>query len=202
MVNTMANKRGDQGPRPGPVTIYDKSGRPLVRVDTTTGVRVLLVSPFVIAGRKGGQRGGHRGGLARWKDVDTVARRAAMARAAERRWRRTSVEERQRYAAKMVEARRAADAAKAMVEKAPQMNRAEMKQARTDLDLTQKELAAKLGMHPVTVARWETGARGISEPIATLVRRLLSENQADAQPLEGGAAGGQGVVEPVSGRVP
>jgi DNA-binding XRE family transcriptional regulator len=57
------------------------------------------------------------------------------------------------------------------------MDRAEMKQARAYLGLTQKELAVKLGAHSISVARWETGARGISEPFATLVQRLLSENQ-------------------------
>jgi transcriptional regulator with XRE-family HTH domain len=53
----------------------------------------------------------------------------------------------------------------------------ELKEARKALRLTQKELAVELGVHAVTVARWETGARGIPEPVAKLVRRLTAERR-------------------------
>jgi DNA-binding transcriptional regulator YiaG len=108
--------------------------------------------------------------VARWKGVADLERRIAMAGAAERRWLKTSVAERRRYALKMVEARR-----ERRTQNAQRMSPDELKRARTVLGLTQKRLAAKLGMHPITVARWESGARGISERIAKRVQRLLSE---------------------------
>jgi transcriptional regulator with XRE-family HTH domain len=58
------------------------------------------------------------------------------------------------------------------------MERDEMKAARARLGLTQVQLAAELGVHPITVSRWETGERGIPEPTARLVRRLVAERRA------------------------
>jgi plasmid maintenance system antidote protein VapI len=45
------------------------------------------------------------------------------------------------------------------------------------LGLTQVELAAQLNVHPVSVARWETGARRISDNVANRVERLLSDGR-------------------------
>jgi DNA-binding transcriptional regulator YiaG len=50
-----------------------------------------------------------------------------------------------------------------------------LKRIRKRLALTQVELAVELGVHPITVAKWETGARGIAEPIAKLVMRIAAE---------------------------
>jgi DNA-binding transcriptional regulator YiaG len=55
------------------------------------------------------------------------------------------------------------------------MTPAGLKRIRRELGLTQEELAARLGVQRETVARWETGARGIAEPIARLVRRVAAE---------------------------
>jgi len=43
---------------------------------------------------------------------------------------------------------------------------------RQRLKLTQAELAVRLGVSRVTVARWESGLRTISEPVARLLRLL------------------------------
>lgn len=51
----------------------------------------------------------------------------------------------------------------------------ELKRIRGRLRLTQQELADQLGVSRVTVARWETGLRTISEPVARLIRRLAAE---------------------------
>ena len=40
--------------------------------------------------------------------------------------------------------------------------------------------ATDLGVHQVTVARWETGARGIPEPVARLVLRLVADPGSEA----------------------
>ena len=50
-----------------------------------------------------------------------------------------------------------------------------LKRIRRELGLTQRELAALLGVGRIAVARWETGARGISEPVARLVQRIRVE---------------------------
>lgn len=55
------------------------------------------------------------------------------------------------------------------------MTPARLKRIRRELGLTQEELAHRLGVRRVTVARWETGARGIAEPIARLVQRIAAE---------------------------
>ncbi len=49
----------------------------------------------------------------------------------------------------------------------------ELRRARQQLGLTQKVLAEKLGVHKLTVARWEWGTVGISEPAARLVKLLV-----------------------------
>lgn len=50
-----------------------------------------------------------------------------------------------------------------------------LKRIRKELGLTQAGLAKQLGVGQNAVARWETGARGISEPVARLVRRIRAE---------------------------
>jgi ribosome-binding protein aMBF1 (putative translation factor) len=73
----------------------------------------------------------------------------------------------------MVEARQArrATAASATASMTPKA----VKDARAALGLTQKGLAVALAKHPISVARWEGGARGISQEIAARVRQLLSD---------------------------
>jgi transcriptional regulator with XRE-family HTH domain len=51
----------------------------------------------------------------------------------------------------------------------------QLKRIRRELGLTQKQLAERLGVIPVTVARWELGLRGISEPVARLIQRIRAE---------------------------
>lgn len=50
------------------------------------------------------------------------------------------------------------------------MTPAAFKQARILLELTQSQLAAVMGIHQTTVARWESGAL----PIPGIARRLLT----------------------------
>jgi len=57
---------------------------------------------------------------------------------------------------------------------------AELKRIREALGLTQEQLADEVGVHRVTVAKWEAGDRGIPEPVARLVTRI----QADRRQLE------------------
>ena len=51
----------------------------------------------------------------------------------------------------------------------------ELKRIREELGLTQEELADELGVHRVTVGRWEIGERGISELAARLIVRIRDE---------------------------
>lgn len=53
----------------------------------------------------------------------------------------------------------------------------ELRKIRKALGLTQPALAARLGVHPVTVARWEISTRRIPEPTARLIRLLLAEQR-------------------------
>lgn len=48
---------------------------------------------------------------------------------------------------------------------------------RTTLGWTQRQLAAHLGVHPVTVARWECGMRRMPEPTARLLRLLARDKK-------------------------
>ena len=47
--------------------------------------------------------------------------------------------------------------------------------------LTQERLAKAVGVDRVTVARWETGARAISELAARLVQRIAAEARGTAK---------------------
>ena len=48
----------------------------------------------------------------------------------------------------------------------------ELKAIRQRLDLTQAALASKLGVTREAVARWETGERAISGPVALAIKSL------------------------------
>lgn len=48
----------------------------------------------------------------------------------------------------------------------------QLKDARGRLKLTQAALAAKLGVHWMTVSKWERGAQAIPEPAARLLLTL------------------------------
>lgn len=84
------------------------------------------------------------------------------------------------------------------------MTPTELKRIRRQLGLTQKQLAERLGVIPVSVARWELGLRGISEPVARLLKRFaagrLKKGEHDVGPLmrrEDGV-----YVEPIPGEDP
>jgi DNA-binding transcriptional regulator YiaG len=49
---------------------------------------------------------------------------------------------------------------------------ADVKRIRARLGLRQRELAEALGVHLVTVARWEVGTRRIPEPTARLIELI------------------------------
>jgi transcriptional regulator with XRE-family HTH domain len=53
----------------------------------------------------------------------------------------------------------------------------ELQRIREALGMTQAELADELGVHRVTVARWETGDRTIPEPVARLILRIRDERK-------------------------
>ena len=53
----------------------------------------------------------------------------------------------------------------------------EMKRIREALGMTQEEFADEIGVHRVTVAKWEGGDRTIPEPVARLVQRIRDEKK-------------------------
>jgi DNA-binding transcriptional regulator YiaG len=61
------------------------------------------------------------------------------------------------------------------------MTGGELKALRQQMELTQKELAEKLGVPWNTVARWEVGMRRIFEPVARLVQYLAKEVRTEQQ---------------------
>ena len=54
------------------------------------------------------------------------------------------------------------------------MTEKELKRYREKLGLSQAELAAQLGVHPMTVSRWERGMVQVPEPAARLLALLVS----------------------------
>jgi transcriptional regulator with XRE-family HTH domain len=53
----------------------------------------------------------------------------------------------------------------------------ELRRVRERLGWTQADLADALGVHRVTVAKWEAGDRSIPEPVARLAARILKEER-------------------------
>jgi DNA-binding transcriptional regulator YiaG len=51
---------------------------------------------------------------------------------------------------------------------------AQVKRVREVLGLTQHQFAERLGVHPVTVAKWETDAQGIRGPAVRLMKMLAA----------------------------
>ena len=51
----------------------------------------------------------------------------------------------------------------------------DLKALRTELCLTQTELAEKIGVARNTINRWEMGIRGIPEPVARLMQYVTQE---------------------------
>ncbi len=57
------------------------------------------------------------------------------------------------------------------------MTPAEFRQVRKDLNLTQAQLAEKLGVHPITISHYETGARKIALATAIAVQTFRPESR-------------------------
>lgn len=57
------------------------------------------------------------------------------------------------------------------------MTPAELKEARRSLGLTQQELAGVLGVHPISISKWELGEREIKRPIELAVRAIVAYGQ-------------------------
>ena len=55
----------------------------------------------------------------------------------------------------------------------------ELKGIHAQLGITQQELAKKLGVAQVTVARWEIGLRHIAEPMARFIELIAKEVRKD-----------------------
>ena len=53
------------------------------------------------------------------------------------------------------------------------MTASDLKRHRRRLGMTQEALAERIGVHPVTVSKWETGMIAIPKPIAELVKLLV-----------------------------
>lgn len=64
----------------------------------------------------------------------------------------------------------------------PPMTPLGLRRIRRALGLTQAALAQRLGVRRLAVTRWESGARGISEPIARFVRLLHAGARRKAKP--------------------
>lgn len=58
----------------------------------------------------------------------------------------------------------------------------ELKRHREAMKLSQQALADELGVHMMTVSRWERGARAIPEPVARLVERLATDRRVKKKP--------------------
>jgi putative transcriptional regulator len=51
-----------------------------------------------------------------------------------------------------------------------------IKEARLELQLTQKQFAAKLGVDPITISRWERGATSPSDLFRVRLARLTGKH--------------------------
>jgi DNA-binding transcriptional regulator YiaG len=54
----------------------------------------------------------------------------------------------------------------------------EVRRARKALELSQSKFAALLGVHLVTVKKWETGAQGLRGTSVRLIRLLVAQQTA------------------------
>jgi DNA-binding transcriptional regulator YiaG len=54
----------------------------------------------------------------------------------------------------------------------------ELKRGRRQLGMSQTELAEKIGVHGMTVSRWERGTIKVPAPIARLIELLMRERHA------------------------
>ena len=54
-----------------------------------------------------------------------------------------------------------------------------LRRIRRRLGMTQPALAVTLGVHRVTIARWETGSRAVPRLVALLMVRLDEEGRSD-----------------------
>ena len=66
----------------------------------------------------------------------------------------------------------------------PRVSRSDDRTLRALLGLTQKELAATLGVAPMTVARWEQGVNPVS-PLARTSLTLLAQMHGHSGPAAG-----------------
>lgn len=57
----------------------------------------------------------------------------------------------------------------------PEMTKEEFRQLRLQLGLTQEQLAREIGVTLGAVQKWELGLRGISGPVARLVRLMAAQ---------------------------
>jgi DNA-binding transcriptional regulator YiaG len=55
----------------------------------------------------------------------------------------------------------------------------EIELAAVALGLKQSELAERLGVHPMTVSRWERGIGSISRPVEQLVRMFVASSKSE-----------------------
>jgi DNA-binding transcriptional regulator YiaG len=58
------------------------------------------------------------------------------------------------------------------------MTPSDVKRLRKQLALTQSELADTIGVHAMTVSKWETGVHKIPGPVVKLLQRMLAERSA------------------------
>jgi len=62
----------------------------------------------------------------------------------------------------------------------------EVRRARKALGLSQLKFAALLGVHPVTVKKWETRAQGLRTTSERLIRLLVAQRAARPKARRGG----------------
>lgn len=58
------------------------------------------------------------------------------------------------------------------------LSAAGLKRIRSALGLTQAELAASIGWHPLTISKWETGDRPVSLKATLAIQRLAETARA------------------------
>ncbi len=68
---------------------------------------------------------------------------------------------------------------------ATRMTGPEVKRLRESLGLRQSDLAERLGVHPMTVSRWERGFVSIPVPAAKLLQVWAAENRSRKRTTKG-----------------